>query len=135
MRYNGIMTKSFNDASIGEITALLQDYFDGLYDGDVDKFGRIFHTNSHLYSTDGTAVTDWTREKYFEMIRARQSASSQELARHDRILSIHKAGPDTALATVNCALPPRYFTDYLTLLRTSDGWKIISKTFHVVTHD
>ena len=48
--------------------------------------------------------------------------------------STHPA-PDTALATVNCAMPPKYFTDYLTLLRTDAGWQIISKTYHVDIHE
>jgi len=129
------MNEHANDGGIGAITELLQDYFDGLYDGDLDKFGRVFHQNSHLYATDGAVVTDLTRAQYFEMIGGRASARSQGLSRHDRIVSIHKAGPDTAHAVVNCAIPPRYFTDYLTLLRTSDGWRIISKSYHTDTHD
>jgi hypothetical protein len=129
------MSERFNDASIADITAVLTDYFDGLYDGDLEKFGRVFHEASHLYFTDGDTVTDWPREKYFEIIGGRPSSASQGLARHDRILSIHKAGPDTALATVNCAIPPRYFTDYLTLVNTNQGWRIISKTFHADVHE
>ena len=129
------MSERFNDASIADITAVLTDYFDGLYDGDLEKFARVFHEDSHLYFTDGDTVTDWPREKYFEIIAGRPSPASQGLARFDKILSIHKAGPDTALATVNCAVPPRYFTDYLTFLRTSQGWRIISKTFHAEVHE
>ncbi len=129
------MNEEFDDAGIGEITNLLRDYFDGLYDGDLEKFDRVFHENAHLYATDGTTITDWPRAAYFEKIANRESARDQGLERHDRILSIHKAGPDTALATVNCAIPPRYFTDYLTLLHTADGWRIISKTFHTDVHE
>lgn len=129
------MNQQVNDTSIAEITALLQDYFDGLYDGDLDKFGRLFHENAHLYATDGKKVTDLSRAQYFEMIQGRESPASQGLSRYDRIVSIHKAGPNTALATVNCAIPPRYFTDYLTLMRDTQGWRIISKSFHVDEHE
>jgi hypothetical protein len=129
------MSDGFHDDSIGEITKLLQDYFDGLYDGDLDKFGRLFHPNAHLYATDGSALTDLSREQYFELIASRKSPRAQNLTRYDRIVSIHKSGPDTALATVNCAIPPRYFTDYLTLVRTAHGWQIISKTYHAVIHE
>ena len=129
------MSGGFSDASIGEITELLQDYFDGLYDGDLEKFDRVFHPNAHLYASDGETLIDWKRAEYFDVIGGRQSSREQGLARHDRILSIHKAGPDTALATVNCAIPPRYFTDYLTLVRLGGQWQIISKTFHTDTHE
>ena len=129
------MSERFSDASIAEIIAVLKDYFDGLHDGDLEKFERVFHENFHLYFTDGKTVTDWPRDTYLEKIAARESPASQGLPRHDSILSIHKAGPNTALATVNCAIPPRYFTDYLTLVSTNRGWRIISKTFHTETHD
>ena len=129
------MSQKFNDAGIAEISATLGEYFDGLYEGDLKKFGRVFHESSHLYFTDGESVTDWPRDKYFEIIAGRPSPASQGLDRFDKILSIHKAGPDTALATVNCAVPPRYFTDYLTLVKTGKGWRIISKTFHTDVHE
>ncbi len=128
------MNTDFDDPSIGAIVALLKDYLDGLYDGDLDKFARVFHPASHLYSTDGQSITDMPREHYFEVIRGRDSPRQQGQKRHDRIVSIHKAGPDTALATVECAMPPRYFTDYLTLMRDADGWRIISKSFHTDVH-
>ncbi|MED5366958.1 MAG: nuclear transport factor 2 family protein, partial [Pseudomonadota bacterium] len=62
------------------IGALLQDYFDGLYDGDVAKFERVFHPVAHLYSTDGQTVTDLPRTDYLEMIAGRQSPAAQGLA-------------------------------------------------------
>ncbi len=129
------MDEPFNDDSIAEISELLKDYFDGLYDGDLEKFGRIFHPNAHLYVSNGAEVTDLSRHDYFALIENRASPQVQGLKRWDRILSIHKSGPNTALATVNCAMPPRYFTDYLSLLMTDDGWQIISKTYHTEIHE
>ena len=128
------MTAEFEDEGIQDIVLLLGDYFDGLYDGDIEKFERVFHEKSHLYFVEEGAIRDWSRATYFEKIKSRPSPAKQGLPRHDKIISINTAGPDTALAIVNCAIPPRYFTDYLTLLKTASGWKIISKTFHTETH-
>ena len=128
------MAEGFKDANIEEISNLLRDYFDGLYEGDIQKFSNVFHSSSHLYFSDGESVTDWPRSEYFEMISKRPSPSSQGLVRHDKILSINISGPATAFAIVQCAIPPRYFTDYLTLLKSDEGWQIISKTFHTDTH-
>ena len=129
------MNDGYQDDGMAEITALLGDYFDGLYDGDLDKFDRVFHPASHLYASDGQGLTDMPRESYFELIRGRPSPRSQDLPRYDRIVSLHRSGPDTAHAVVNCAIPPRYFTDYLTLLRTGGRWQIVSKTFHTDLHE
>ena len=128
------MTTPFEDSNINAITELLAEYFDGLYDGDIEKFSKVFHPASHLYETDGETVTDMARADYFAKIEARESPRAQNLARFDRIVSIHQSGPNTAFAIVNCAIPPRYFTDYLTLMKTADGWQIISKSYHVDQH-
>ena len=55
------MAEGFKYANIQEISNLLGDYFDGLYEGDIQKFSNVFHPESHLYFSDGELVTDWPR--------------------------------------------------------------------------
>ena len=50
-------------------------------------------------------------------------------------MSIDFSGPGTAFAKVECQLPPRYFTDYLTLLKVGGKWQVIAKAFHTVTRE
>jgi len=45
-------------------------------------------------------------------------------------LSIEFAGPVTAFARVECAIAPRFFTDFLTLVQLDGRWQIVSKVFH-----
>ena len=66
------------DTDMAAIGGLLQDYFDGLYDGDVAKFERVFHPVAHLYSTDGQTVTDLPRAEYLAMIAGRQSPAARD---------------------------------------------------------
>jgi hypothetical protein len=66
-------------------------------------------------------------------MRERKSAQSQDLQRRDFIVQIDRSSPTTAFAKVQCQIPPRYFTDYLTLVKLADGWRIVSKTFHTDT--
>ena len=116
-------------SDIAAIEAVLQAYFDGLYEGDTDKLASAFHPCSHLYWDKDGVVQDLPREQWFEMVRSRGSAKSRGLAREDRILMLDQSGPETALAKVACQLPPRYFTDYLVFLKTTEGWKIVSKVY------
>ena len=118
---------------VAEIEAVLQTYFDGLYEGDVEKLAAAFHPVSHLYCEKDGEVLDVPREQWFEAVRKRASAASQGLARDDRILLLDISGPETAFAKVACQLPPRYFTDYLVLNRTSEGWRIVSKVYRAET--
>jgi len=122
-------------SDIAAIEAVLQTYFDGLYEGDTDKLASAFHPCSHLYWDKDGVVQDLPREQWFEMVRSRGSAQSRGLARDDRILLLDQSGPETALAKVACQLPPRYFTDYLVFLKTAEGWKIVSKVYRADIRD
>jgi hypothetical protein len=120
-------------SDLAQIEAALQTYFDGLYEGDPAKLGAVFHDASHLFSVTDGKLADLPREKWFEMVRSRASGAAQKLERKDWIVHIDQSGPTTAFAKVQCQLPPRYFVDYLTFTKLADGWKIVSKTFHVDT--
>ena len=64
----------------GEIEAIekvVWTYLDGLHEGDTGKLGQAFHEGSHLYWMEGGAVSDWPREKWFEVVKGRPSAKSQ----------------------------------------------------------
>jgi hypothetical protein len=63
------------------------------------------------------------------------SAKSKGSERRDRIVSIDFSGPQTAFAKVECQIPPRYFTDYLTFLKANGRWQVIAKTYHTVTKE
>jgi hypothetical protein len=123
-------------SDVAEIEKVLQVYFDGLYEGDTGKLGQAFHPSSHLYSVaaDGKAA-DFARADWFKMVESRKSAKASGSERRDRIVSIDISGPGTAIAKVECQIPPRYFTDYLTLLKADGRWQVISKSFHTVTKD
>jgi hypothetical protein len=121
-------------SDVAEIEKVLQVYFDGLYEGDTGKLGEAFHPASHLYAADGDGkATDWPRADWFKMVESRKSAKESGSERRDRIVSIDFSGPGTAFAKVECQIPPRYFTDYLTLVKADGRWQVISKTFHAVT--
>ena len=83
---------------------------------------------------DGKAA-DFPRADWFKMVESRKSAKDSGSERRDRIVSIDFSGPGTAFAKVECQIPPRYFTDYLTLLKADGRWQVISKSFHTVTKD
>ena len=120
-------------SDLHDLEQAVQTYLDGLYEGDTAKLGSVFHDVSHLFSVADGALADLPREKWFEFVRSRKSAQSQDLPRNDFIVHIDRSSPTTAFAKVQCQIPPRYFTDYLTFVKLADGWKIVSKTFHTDT--
>jgi len=120
-------------SDLHEIEQVLQTYFDGLYEGDTSKLARAFHPVAHLFSSEDGKLEDMSQDQWFALVKGRQSAQSRDLARRDWVVQIDRSGPHTAFAKVQCQIPPRYFTDYLTLVKLGDRWKIVSKTYHTET--
>lgn len=116
--------------ALAAIEAVVRTYLDGLHEGDADKIAAAFHPCAHLYSAPKGEVVDFPRTDWLTAIKGRPSPQSQGLAREDRILAIDMAGDDAACVKVNCCIPPRYFTDFLLLLKTNEGWRIVAKSFH-----
>jgi hypothetical protein len=112
------------------VTAVLQDYFEGLYRSDTQILRQVFHPAAiYACATDGTLLS-LHMDEYFAIVDKRASPASRNEARADRILSIEFAGPVTAFARVECAIQPKFFTDLLTLVQVNGRWQIISKVFH-----
>ena len=120
-------------SDLTDLEHAIQTYLDGLYEGDTAKLGSVFHDVSHLFSVTDGKLTDLPRAQWFEFVRGRKSARDQDLPRNDFIVHIDRSSPTTAFAKVQCQIPPRYFTDYLTFVKLAEGWKIVSKTYHTDT--
>jgi Putative lumazine-binding len=116
-------------SDIAAIEAVLHTYLDGLHEGDADKLASAFHPCAHLYSDKEGVVQDLPRDTWLEWVRGRGSPKAMGLPRDDRILMLDQSGPETALAKVACQIPPRYFTDYLCLLRVDGRWRVAQKLY------
>lgn len=120
-------------ADFAAVSAVLAEYFDGLHHSDTARLRRVFHSEAHYFcATDGTLL-HLDMGQYFPVVDARPSPASQGHARTDRILAIEFAGPVTALAKVECSIPPKHFIDLLTLVKLEGRWQIVSKVFHYTT--
>ena len=112
------------------VSATLNLYFDGLHHSDTERLAQVFHpAATYCCATEGQLL-HLTMAQYFPIVDQRPSPASRGLDRQDRILSIEFAGPVTAFARVECAIAPRFFTDFLTLVQLDGRWQIVSKVFH-----
>ena len=117
------------------IEEAIRTYLDGLYEGDADKLAQVFHPTSALTWEEKGEVKIWPREDWLQAVRARPSPRAQGLARDDEILSIDQSSPGTAFVKLRCQIPPRYFTDYLNLLKVEGRWQIVQKIFATQTRE
>ena len=111
-----------------EVRAVLDAYFRGQATGEASHFRPIFQPSANLY---------WIREgKYAERPSAEWMASytgkpaADEAERKRRIASIDITG-NAAAAKLVSEYPTALVTDYMSLLKTEGGWKVVAKTFVV----
>jgi len=112
------------------IEGVIQSYLEGLYESDAGKIASAFHPTSALTSigNDGELVIT-PRDIWLDNVRTRPSPKQRGLPRHDQVLSIDLVGPTMAYVKLNCAIPPRFFTDQLSLLKIDGRWQIAQKVF------
>ena len=108
------------------VEAVVQHYFDGLYEGSADKLGAIFHPTADLRWLEKGELQVLTVPDWLDRVRKRPSAKAEGKPREDFIVTIDRSDDSTAFIKVRCQLPPRYFTDYLVAMKLNDG---ISKSY------
>jgi hypothetical protein len=128
-RQQGTANAMTNSDDRTQIEAIIQTYLDGLYEGDADKLARAFHPTSALTSVADGALTIIPRDTWLANVRTRQSAKAKGLPRHDQVLMIDVVSPTMAYVKLNCAIPPNFFTDQLSMLKIDGRWQIAQKIF------
>jgi hypothetical protein len=118
------------DNRFHEVSATLQTYFDGLYECSSKILAKVFHPDAHYYCATEGKLLHLDMGQYFPIVDQRTSPASKNEKRVDKIISIEFAGPVTAFARVQCAIQPKFFTDFLTLVFIDNRWQIVSKVFH-----
>jgi hypothetical protein len=114
------------------VREVLTTLFDGLHYCDTQKLAAVFHPKAVYATADESPLLHRTMDEYFAVVEERQSPASLGEVRRDHIDSISFLGSNTAFARVRCSIGSRDFVDFLTLVRTDDGWRIMSKVFHIV---
>jgi len=111
------------------LEAVVQHYFDAVYEGDVDKLAAIFHPTADLRSLDKGKLKVLSLPDWLDYFRKRPSAKAEGKPREDFIVTVDRSDDQTAYIKVRCQLPPLYFTDYLVAMKLADGWQIVSKSY------
>ena len=109
------------------VRACIDFYFRGHATGEGENFRRAFHPDAKLFFIRDGKVTQWTLDEYVG--RATGKPAPDEAKRKRRIDSIDITG-NAATAKIVLEYPEVTFTDYMSLLKIGDEWKIVNKTFY-----
>lgn len=116
---------------INEIQSALQLYFDVMHECDLEKFDRIFHPASSLFTSSNGVLTLRSFSTYRAELEKRTPPMSLGQARIDEVLMIDLLSPDIALAKVRVQIHEKIFVDNLNLLKLDGRWMIVAKIYHL----
>jgi len=101
------------------IVATVRDYFEGWFEGDAARMERALHPELAKRSLEGEAVEHLTAR---EMIEATARGAGKRW--EDRRLDIQVEDVYETIANVTVRSAP--YREYLQLIRTPAGWKIMN---------
>lgn len=109
------------------IVEILNDYFDGLFEGDVEKLRSIFHADAWLKGNNyRKTLNEWQ-----EAVANRPIPRDEGMEYNFNIQSLEIIG-DQAMAKVDAPLLAAHFIDFLGLLKEDGQWKIVNKMFTII---
>jgi ketosteroid isomerase-like protein len=113
------MSGTFPDSELIEQTAL--DYFQGWFDGDVERMDRALHKNLVKRwpgSDEGAELTPVTKERMLELTAQHEGKDDVGDGRLEvNIVDVHE---DIA----NLVVRGGVYREYIQMVRTAEGWKI-----------
>ena len=111
--------------TIKEIEAVCNYYLDGGTNGDSLMFSKAFVPDGQMRYMRNDTLFNVSLKDF--MARARNNG--QKLDRKTKIENIQVFG-NAATAKLTIEYPTFFFHDIMSLLKTKDGWKIVSKIFY-----
>jgi hypothetical protein len=116
------------DPEAAAIEALVQDYFLGMYEGDVGRLRRIFHPQCWLFGENPRGSHAFPVAGFIDQIASEPVPEAEGEPFDMHLVSTDRTG-SVAVAKVSVRYQGRRFTDYLTLQKAADGWRIVGKLF------
>ena len=123
---NSKTMKNQNSDTIS-ITKVLEDnYFKGIYEGDVDLLGKAFHPETLLFGDINDVPYAKTLEQYLDGVKNRQSPKDSGKPFEGEILSLHIVN-SIAVVEARVRMYDFIYHDILSFHKINGQWFIVNK--------
>ena len=114
-----------------ELLAAVQVYLDALFECDTEKLNAVFHPAASLFDGDEGKIFVEPIESFSADVGGRISPASKDQAREDEILMVDWLSPLSATVKIRLRAHQNVFVDHLGFVKGPEGWKIVSKIWHL----
>ncbi|MFY9622445.1 MAG: nuclear transport factor 2 family protein [Pyrinomonadaceae bacterium] len=105
----------------------LENYIQGHATGNGDFMRKAFHTDAKVMAFRDGKLTNLTAEEFASRFNGKPAPD--EAQRKRRIESVEITG-NAGVGKIVLDYPTVTFTDYMSLLKVGDEWKIVNKVFY-----
>ena len=116
------------NANIRAIETLIQQYFDGIFNGDIEQLKSCFHKDSYLYGDIKTVDYVKPIGVYLAGVQDRKSPKEMGETFNMSIIGIEIIGK-VAMAKLHVPMLGYNYYDFLSLACIEDKWIIVNKLF------
>lgn len=126
-----VVFQSTNGSSIAtseaEARVPLENYIQGHATGNGDFMRKAFHTDAKIMAYRDGKLTNLTAEEFASRFNGK--AAPDEAQRKRRIEHVEITG-NAGVGKIVLDYPTVTYTDYMSLLKVGDEWKIVNKVFY-----
>lgn len=106
-------------------------YFDAIYYCDVEKLDEVFHEASSLFDADEGEILADPIASFRADVGSRPSPAGRNQKRVEEIISIDWLSDLSAVVKLRLQAHENVFVDHLAFVKSPQGWKIVSKVWHL----
>ncbi len=114
-----------------ELLHAISTYLDAIYSCDIEKLDAVFHPASSLFDADKGDIFVDPIANFRADVASRPSPASINQKRNDQIVAIDWLSEISATVKLRLQAHENIFVDHLAFVLGKDGWKIVSKVWHL----
>ena len=114
-----------------ELSKVIAVYLDAIYYCDVERLDAVFHETSSLFDADEGKIFVEPIASFRQDVGSRPSPASINQVRKEEVILIDWLSNLSAVVKLRLQAHDNIFVDHLAFVKGPDGWKIVSKVWHL----
>jgi len=111
-----------------QISDVIKNYFDGIFEGDVTLLRQVFHPRALLFGNVDGQPYEKNLEEYLKVVQNRDSPMKLGEVKRMNIISIEVLG-NVSYAKLYVPIFHFNYYDFIALNKINDRWLIVNKLF------